>query len=231
MGGTGAFGYYGKAPCRGDFLGSGLSPDFVRAWDAAMQSLVLAGRDALGTRWQACYLMAPIWRFAVPPGALARRAVAGIMMPSVDRVGRLFPLCLACERDGTGWEAFSALTPLFGRLEAAALAMLDDDADPDMLETALALLPVPTAGPPVRARRVGDATALVAPNGPDAALALFATRDPVGLWQSEHAGEQRLLICAGLPAGRDQAAAIFDIDAPVWAGADLQRTQSEGAAR
>ena len=42
MGETGAYGYYGKAPCRGDFLRCGLSPGLVSAWDAAMQALGVA---------------------------------------------------------------------------------------------------------------------------------------------------------------------------------------------
>jgi len=231
MGETGAYGYYGKAPCRGDFLRSGLSPDLVSAWDAAMQALMVAGRETLGDRWQGCYLSAPIWRFAVSPGMVGPRACAGIVMPSVDKVGRQFPLCLGCELESSGWEAFCALSPLFERLEAAALAMLEDDATPDALDTALAALPTPAPRRPACQARVGDATALVSRGGPDAALAALAAGDPVVLWQTEHAGASRILVLPDLPGGQQQAAAVFDIDAPVWGGRTLQSTTPEKAER
>ncbi|MEG6992973.1 type VI secretion system-associated protein TagF, partial [Pseudomonas aeruginosa] len=38
----------------------------------------------------------PLWRFAIAPGLLGGEAVAGVVMPSIDRVGRYFPLTVAC---------------------------------------------------------------------------------------------------------------------------------------
>ena len=40
-------------------------------------------------------MMAPIWRFALAPGVAGPLPMLGVMMPSVDRVGRQFPLTLA----------------------------------------------------------------------------------------------------------------------------------------
>ena len=41
------------------------------------------------------YLEAPVWRFALPPGMCGERAVLGLMLPSVDKAGRYFPLTFA----------------------------------------------------------------------------------------------------------------------------------------
>jgi type VI secretion system protein ImpM len=49
----------------------------------------------LGSTWLDKYLMAPIWRFVIGPNVLGENAWIGIMVPSVDRVGRYFPLTLA----------------------------------------------------------------------------------------------------------------------------------------
>ncbi len=37
---------------------------------------------------------APIWRFLLPAGACGAQAALGVWLPSVDRVGRQFPLAL-----------------------------------------------------------------------------------------------------------------------------------------
>jgi type VI secretion system protein ImpM len=49
----------------------------------------------LGEDWLPTWNMAPIWRFALSPGCCGRDAVLGLWMPSVDRVGRQFPLTFA----------------------------------------------------------------------------------------------------------------------------------------
>lgn len=40
------------------------------------------------------YLTSPVWRFAIAPGVLGPEGLGGVMMPSVDRVGRYFPLII-----------------------------------------------------------------------------------------------------------------------------------------
>ena len=62
-------------------------------------------------------------------------------------------------------------------------------------------------------------------------LAALAAGDPVGIWQTEHAGASRLLVLPDLPGCQEQAAAIFDIDAPVWGRRALQSTTQERAER
>jgi len=133
----GPWGWYGKAPGRGDFIRRGLTPGFVAVWDAWMQRLIRTARDALGPRWREGYFTAPIRRFALSPGLCGPRGAVGVMMPSVDRVGRMFPLCLAAETEAPAPAAWRAAAPHFEALETAALAMLDPDAAPELLARAL----------------------------------------------------------------------------------------------
>lgn len=216
---AGGYGWYGKVPCVGDFIRSGLSPQFISAWDPWMQRLMVTAREVLGDRWYDCYLGAPIWRFALPAGHCGPQAVAGVVMPSVDRVGRQFPLCLAVETEGQPWQVFRALEPVFEDLEAIALSMLDDDASLGALQAALAALPAPVVsqdGPEMS--RAGLATARVAPVGePEATLALMATEAPATLWLASVGAHDLVLLCPHMPDGPGEAVALFDLQAPAWA--------------
>src|SRR6185295_15807679 len=56
-----------------------------------------ASRTALGDRWLDVYLTSPVWRFAAEGGACGPAPVLGLIVPSVDRVGRYFPLTIVAE--------------------------------------------------------------------------------------------------------------------------------------
>src|SRR6185295_13380063 len=88
-------GWYGKLPNLGDFASRRLPPSFVDGWDAFLQRGLVAARDEWGPGWLDRYLVAPILRFWLGPGVLGDGAWAGLVMPSVDRVGRHFPLTVA----------------------------------------------------------------------------------------------------------------------------------------
>jgi type VI secretion system protein ImpM len=90
-------GFYGKLPSHGDFLRRRVSDAFVGVWDAWLQECVTASRLALGDRWLDVYLTSPAWRFGCAAGACGPLPVIGVMVPSVDRVGRYFPLTLVAE--------------------------------------------------------------------------------------------------------------------------------------
>jgi type VI secretion system protein ImpM len=94
-------GFYGKLPSHGDFLRRRVSDAFVGVWDAWLQECVASSRDALGARWLDVYLTSPAWRFVCAAGACGPAPVAGVMVPSVDRVGRYFPLALVAELPAT----------------------------------------------------------------------------------------------------------------------------------
>lgn len=95
-------GFYGKLPSHGDFLRRRVSDQFVGVWDAWLQECLAASRAELGDGWLDVYLTSPAWRFACAAGACGPAAVCGVMVPSVDRVGRYFPLTLVAEIPDTG---------------------------------------------------------------------------------------------------------------------------------
>jgi type VI secretion system protein ImpM len=88
-------GFFGKLPSHGDFVSRRLGNDFVHAWDCWLQDCLAESRESLGERWLSTYLTSPAWRFAAAPGAIGASSVAGVMVPSVDRVGRYFYVTIA----------------------------------------------------------------------------------------------------------------------------------------
>ena len=90
-------GFYGKLPTHGDFLRRRTSDAFVAGWDAWLQAGMAASQAALGDRWLDVYLTSPAWRFVCAAGACGPAPVAGVLVPSIDRVGRYFPLTVVAE--------------------------------------------------------------------------------------------------------------------------------------
>ena len=90
-------GLYGKLPSHGDFLRRRVSDGFVAVWDAWLQDGLGASRAALGDAWLDVYLTSPVWRFAAAAGVSGSSPIVGVLVPSVDRVGRYFPLTLVAE--------------------------------------------------------------------------------------------------------------------------------------
>ena len=90
-------GFFGKLPSHGDFLRRRVSDGFIGVWDSWLQESLATSRAALGDKWLDIYLTSPVWRFACAEGACGAAPVIGVMVPSVDRVGRYFPLTLVAE--------------------------------------------------------------------------------------------------------------------------------------
>src|SRR5436190_512470 len=80
------------------------------------------------SRWLDTYLTSPIWRFVLAPGVCDNRAWAGVLMPSVDRVGRHFPLTIAAgaTSDGAILDWVGSGKEWFDQLEDLALSSLAD---------------------------------------------------------------------------------------------------------
>jgi type VI secretion system protein ImpM len=120
-------GYYGKLPARADFVGQRLAPSTVACWDRWLQQCLARSQAALGASWPDRYLTAPIWRFALPAGSCGDRALAGVLTPSTDAVGRCFPLLLSVELPATVDTVAIATgaASWFEAVEALALDALD----------------------------------------------------------------------------------------------------------
>ena len=89
------FGYFGKLPCRGDFIQQVLPQDFANRWHEWLQPSMATARDQLGEQFLTYYLNCPAWKFVMAPGVCGEQAVAGLTIPSVDQVGRYFNFTLA----------------------------------------------------------------------------------------------------------------------------------------
>jgi len=87
-------GLYGKLPAYGDFIFRNLSTTFINPWDEWLQHFISSSQEQIGDDWLDIYLTSPIWRFVFSPGVIDDKVWAGLMMPSVDRVGRYFPISL-----------------------------------------------------------------------------------------------------------------------------------------
>ncbi len=124
-------GLHGKVPTKGDFVTRRLARDFVDPWDQWLQSAINCSKEQLGEEWLPIYLTSPIWRFILSPGLCGGDAVAGVLMPSVDRVGRYFPFTLAVALSGCSNPAAVPVTGAkwFDRAEALALTALEDPFD------------------------------------------------------------------------------------------------------
>jgi type VI secretion system protein ImpM len=79
---------FGKMPAHGDFVGRGLLPPEADNLDGWLIATMLHARDRVGDAFDDRYDRAPPWRFATPEAA-------GVLVASVDAVGRRYPLYLA----------------------------------------------------------------------------------------------------------------------------------------
>ena len=215
-----SFGAFGKIPVLGDFFRTGLGNEFVSGWDEWLQLRLTEAREELGESWETCYMSAPIWRFSVAAGLVGEEAMIGVLMPSVDRVGRKFPLTLTTDQPGSGNSLVGhfARGSVFEQLESLALDALDDAMTLDDLKTGLAS--IRRQETPVEVMRQGGVVRVRGEGALDPALAAaMAAPVPSGasIWTSHVDSEARLVICDGLPSST-QMIEMFDEDAAVWQG-------------
>ncbi|MCG7629342.1 type VI secretion system-associated protein TagF [Epibacterium sp. MM17-32] len=220
---TAGFGAYGKMPTVGDFFRLSPPSGFVKMWDPWIQSIMTAGQRTYGPHFDQYYMSAPIWRFTLSAGLAGGQKLTGVLMPSVDRVGRRFPLTLVSALPTPGPVGCDHLsdTDLFERLEDIALDCLEDNMNQERLAQLLATVKVPDmrAVAPVRSSGetivltgVGEVSRL--PVAVAGGLLEQQGRD-LSVWSAVLDGSPRMLACKGLPS-EAQAMGLFDLGASIW---------------
>lgn len=138
-------GLFGKIGAKRDFIAIATPRSFLEAWEPWVQAALSASRHQLGSGWRQAFLTAPVWRFWLG-ATICGTTVTGAIMPSLDGVGRYYPLTLHAVT-GEG----AALPPpnvdpqdeWFGQAEAFLLSTLDQAATFERISDALDRLEVP----------------------------------------------------------------------------------------
>ena len=142
-------GLYGKLIAKRDFIAVDLPAGFLQKWEPWLQGMVTAANLRLGARWQQIFFTAPLWRFWLGAEVLGM-PVIGVLMPSMDGVGRQFPLVLVTT--APEGQVFLPLadepqSSWFGAAEDFLLSTLDDGVAFEATLAALAALPAPRSLP------------------------------------------------------------------------------------
>jgi type VI secretion system protein ImpM len=142
-------GLFGKLGAKRDYIALATPRAFLEAWEPWLQSSLSASRHQMGEPWQREFLTAPVWRFWL--GAdICGTTVAGAIMPSLDGIGRYYPLTLHAIAD----PGVPILPPdadaqdeWFGMAEEFLLATLIGNASFEDIAVALDHLAVPRTRP------------------------------------------------------------------------------------
>lgn len=229
-----SLGYFGKIPAADDFVSLGLPRAFVDVWDQWLRKAFTHSREQLGEQWLDCYLTSPMWRFALSSGICGSAPWTGVLIPSVDRVGRYFPFTLAAKLSPgiSVLLVFTSAEHWFEKVEKLALFALDDTFELNTFQQRLQILGTPEvdisaqavdlkASSPEPNQDVAlhfglSSTAQLVPDWPKLTAHLLGEFLPgYSLWwtqgsaRTEHRVEPSLVVCQGLPS-RSKASAMMD---------------------
>jgi len=110
-------GVFGKIPRRGDFISMGLPRTLTDRLEAWVKFGL--GHAAKTAQWEKAYFSSPIWQFTAAAKFWDNSPWSGLIVPSVDSIGRKFPLIIAAPVSAVSKEwlanaqaiALQALTP------------------------------------------------------------------------------------------------------------------------
>jgi type VI secretion system protein ImpM len=199
-----ALGFYGKLASRGDFVSRGLPQSFITPWDAWLAAGLQASQQQLREDWLNAYLVSPLWRFVLAPGMCGPQPMVGVLMPSIDKVGRYFPLTVAqaLETDQSLAALVGGPQTWFEQAEGMMLATLEEGADFSAFDDSVSALGFLPATPAHTVSRFAglQRTGADDPHTRQQVLAELAC-EGVSLWWGT--GSERiapgLMRCQGLP--------------------------------
>lgn len=220
-------GFYGKLPAYGDFIQKRLPQDFVNLWHEWLQTGMLAAREREPENWLSSYLNCPSWCFVLSAGVCGEQAVAGVTIPSVDKVGRYFNFTLACmlppDAEPTAFAARNP--PWFTALRDLALAALDEEMEQPAIEAAISNqgLELDYQTPSsLRFESVAEQLRVVYPESTSISVQLpgllhnmiLNERQHYGLWWHNGSGQvsSQSLICSGMPSSSAYLNLLMDED-------------------
>ncbi|MCY0095177.1 type VI secretion system-associated protein TagF [Hoeflea ulvae] len=124
-------GLYGKYPEKRDFIALNMPRPVLQPLEKWIQSGLAASKEKLGRAWGDHYMIQPIWSFRLG-ASITGVDCLGAMAPSVDGVGRTFPLVIlahAPEESG-GYPSIGVLDPdhWFPDVHDRLLHALDEEA-------------------------------------------------------------------------------------------------------
>jgi type VI secretion system protein ImpM len=136
---------FGKLGAKRDFIALATPRRFLETWEPWVQACMSASRHQLSNGWQNAFLTAPLWRFWL--GAdICGATTLGAIMPSVDGVGRYYPLTLLAIADPSQSippPDLNAQDQWFFAAEAFLLSTLDQARSFEDISAALEVLPAP----------------------------------------------------------------------------------------
>lgn len=143
--------WFGKLPCVGDFCSHNMPTAMFDALDQWLSTAMKIGQDTHGEAWTRAYFQTPMHGFVLGNHVLPEleeHMMVGVIMPSVDKVGRTFPFVLLEKlpiRNSSGEPGMAlgmdALTEWFSQAYAMCAAAMNDEWTLDRLAAELHRLP------------------------------------------------------------------------------------------
>lgn len=115
--------WFGKLPGLGDFVGRRMPHAFGADWDYWLRCGLEQMRIEAPDQWVELFVQSPIWCFVSPELATGKPA-CGVVAPSIDRVGRYYPLTIVAMAEDAD-SAFAPDADLVQFFTGACAALID----------------------------------------------------------------------------------------------------------
>jgi type VI secretion system protein ImpM len=129
-------GYFGKMPKAGDFVSRNVDAPVKDGFDRWLQASISESRAQMKDSWTSAFLTAPIWRFLLHKQFNDSKSVLGVMIPSVDKVGRYFPLAVLIELSNLELDrnTLAAADKMLNEFEDLLMGALSEEFDQDYFD-------------------------------------------------------------------------------------------------